>query len=441
MARSRTRPKPAEVGVVRLTVVRGPREDGRYYWRGRRKAERDTIWTGWATREEAMAEVAKLVASGLSDSHPSVALAIPRTVEELLLAWLEERKGQVWQGPWRERPRVKGMIAPISYQKYVYSARHVITWFGDVTLNNVSARLLSAYVVNRRTLDTRVAKSDRTVAAELGVLEWSWNWALEHRWVSGKLPRVLQLDPDEYVNNRYTPTVDEVFAILPWLTGDSRLAVQLLTWAGARLEEITGKLDLCDVDLDAGRITLHGKRRKVRTIPIPAELRQTIEERVRAGQPGDPLLVEEHGCLGLRTSSSVRVRGSTLRGRIARACVLAGVPVFTPHGLRRMADDLLYEAGVDPGITAKILGQSPEVALRSYRRVRPAKQHSAMLHAGLDSVLRDHGAGEGEPLDARDERQVDLRGASSEQLEAELRRRRGGPMLLDDCANTGGYAA
>ena len=56
-----TRPKPAEVGEVRLGVLRGPRADGRWYWRARRKSMRDTVWTGWATRDEAMQAVAELV--------------------------------------------------------------------------------------------------------------------------------------------------------------------------------------------------------------------------------------------------------------------------------------------------------------------------------------------------------------------------------------------
>ncbi len=68
MARRRAnKPKPAEVGEVRLTVMasRGCQQGDRWYWRARRKGERDTLWTGWASRDEAMAAVARLVARGL----------------------------------------------------------------------------------------------------------------------------------------------------------------------------------------------------------------------------------------------------------------------------------------------------------------------------------------------------------------------------------------
>lgn len=126
-------------------------------------------------------------------------------------------------------------------------------------------------------------------------------------------------------------------------------------------------------------------------MPVPETLRAVLAERVAAGEPDDPLLVEEPAWVKNRRRTSVRIQVTTLRDRIARACERAGVPVFTPHGLRRLADDMLYEAGVDPGITSKTLGQSPEVALRSYRQVRPTTQHRAMLRAGRDTVLREPG--------------------------------------------------
>lgn len=65
------RPKPFAVGRVRVRVHSGPRaEDGRWRWRADRPAGtrggrdvRETVWSGWGTRDEAEQEV--LLVEGL----------------------------------------------------------------------------------------------------------------------------------------------------------------------------------------------------------------------------------------------------------------------------------------------------------------------------------------------------------------------------------------
>jgi hypothetical protein len=96
MAKSK-RPKAAEVGPVRLTIMasRGSRDGDRWYWRARRKGERDTVWTGWATRDEAMAAVARLVTRGLPGPARFESRTAPRTIGELVERYLNYRKGHV----------------------------------------------------------------------------------------------------------------------------------------------------------------------------------------------------------------------------------------------------------------------------------------------------------------------------------------------------------
>lgn len=67
-----SRPKPVALGDVRLSVVRGPRADGLWYWRARRSGARDTLWSGWATREEAIAQAERLVSEGLPAPAPQL---------------------------------------------------------------------------------------------------------------------------------------------------------------------------------------------------------------------------------------------------------------------------------------------------------------------------------------------------------------------------------
>ena len=71
------------------------------------------------------------------------------------------------------------------------------------------------------------------------------------------------------------------------------------------------------------------------------------------------------------------------------ACKEVGVRYFTCHAVRRMVIDQYYENGVDVGTVAQQLGQSPQVALRYYRRATRMRQREAVLLAGI-----------GEPVDS-----------------------------------------
>lgn len=88
--KNNSRPKPAEVSGMRITVVCGPK-DGRWYWRGRRKGQRDTVWTGGATRNEAMAEVARLVTRGLPEAAQTSRAEL-RSVHDQLAAMLDRQE-------------------------------------------------------------------------------------------------------------------------------------------------------------------------------------------------------------------------------------------------------------------------------------------------------------------------------------------------------------
>jgi len=428
MSKAKTaKPKPAEVGPVRLTVMasRGSKDHGRWYWRGRRKAERDTIWTGWATRDEAMAAVAKLVARGLPSSAPSEGRVAPRTVGELASRYLAYRKGHVWHGDSRKKPKAKRCILPNSFYKYELHVRHLIAWLDDVPLGQLTADLMSTYVTNRRQADSRPAKSDRNVERELAFLGYAWIWARTRGWVTGELPRVLPASTDGYVNNHHTPRTEEVKAVLPRLQGDYRLAAELMTYCGARIREITEKLFIGDVDLDADALHLQGKRGKVRTVPINPWHRAELARRKAEGQPGDLVIQAPPEELALRRGSFRGLYASTFTHKLARACQAVGVPVFTAHGLRRMVDDALYDSNIDPGTSSKILGHSPEVALRAYRTVRQAKMREAMRGAGLDALLRPETEDNVIPLPGAAQVQPapDLSDLPTDQLLAELLRR------------------
>lgn len=72
-----------------------------------------------------------------------------------------------------------------------------------------------------------------------------------------------------------------------------------------------------------------------------------------------------------------------VRDRLRRACKAASVPVFTPHGLRRLVVDRMARGGVDVATAASLTGHSVEVMLRYYRQVSDEDRRRAVLAAGL----------------------------------------------------------
>jgi integrase/recombinase XerC len=150
------------------------------------------------------------------------------------------------------------------------------------------------------------------------------------------------------------------------LEGWPRLALLLLYATGARLGEV-GALRWEDVDLVAGPVHLHGKTGG-RTVPLHPQVLAAIEAAPRRG-----IFV-----LGIEP---ITIHG--LRYHLDSACYRAKVPRWTPHGLRRLACDTLYRAGVDVGTAAAVLGHSPQVALRYYRRASDADMREAVARARL----------------------------------------------------------
>jgi hypothetical protein len=63
------RPAAIDLGDLHVSIVRGPNAEGRWYWRAR-DADRATVWTGWATRDEAAREGAAILAKPKPSATP-----------------------------------------------------------------------------------------------------------------------------------------------------------------------------------------------------------------------------------------------------------------------------------------------------------------------------------------------------------------------------------
>lgn len=371
-SRAPKRPAPVRAADVRARVERGPREDGRWYWRCWRREDGETIalGAGWWHPHEAERALVQVAAS------PQAARARPMaaTVTELL---------EYWIGAQEVRPD----LSPRTVHVRKAAARHVRAGLGEVLLTAVDRLALERYrdrrlrvpvTVRRRArgqdgealgweeVPTGRTSAPRSVHFELLVLRMAWRWGREVGLVTGELPAVT-VRVRGHVRGRYTPTPTETAAVMRELDGWARLALLLYAGTGARLDEVAS-LTWGAVDWTAETLTVHGKMGS-RVVPVEPPVLRALRD---AG-PGDP---------AARILSCAHSTARAIYDRLEVACRAAGVPRFAPGGLRRAAVVALYRTG-DPSIAGAIIGHSPTVAMRHYREVSGDEKAKAMRSARL----------------------------------------------------------
>ena len=154
--------------------------------------------------------------------------------------------------------------------------------------------------------------------------------------------------------------------------------IAVLYACGLRRSEVRG-LDLADVDLDAGSLTVrHGKGRKDRTVPIAGGCVNALRDWVamRGSLPG-PLLspIDKTGRVSLEHMSSQAIY-NLLQKRAAQA----GVTNLSPHDFRRSMISHLLDAGADLVVVSRIAGHASVATTSRYdRRGEEAKRKAVEL--------------------------------------------------------------
>lgn len=349
------RPRPVSSGRYRAGVVRGPRPDGRWYWRVRLFADagESNVWSGWATVDEVDLQMARLTTGEASAPTPTGDRCdTVHDIAELWLGHVQARRGV----PARTVDTVRATV------------RAWVRHMGAVRVDRLDVVTLDRYVRARET----EGRSSHTIHRELRVLRQAWTWLRERGLVPDRpAPRVhvrVRAERDDY-----TPTAAEVARVVGHLQGWPRLLTRLLWATGCRLGELAGlrRSALRLTPAEDAWVDVAGKTGP-RSVPLsPALARELLLEL----GPGDP----EALVLPVTESSAQ----TSLRRYLADACALAGCRRWTAQGLRRLAVDAVYEAGVDPGTAGRLIGHSPAVALRFYRRANAANVRDAARRARL----------------------------------------------------------
>jgi integrase len=123
----------------------------------------------------------------------------------------------------------------------------------------------------------------------------------------------------------------------------------VLDATGCRIGELTGAtVGDFDESRNAFRVrSAVSKTRRARWVTLPADLWQATVEQL---PPPD----DRHDAMALYAV----VTPDRLRTALSRACVNAGVPVFSPHDLRHRRVSLLHRAGTSWAEIGGLVGQT-----------------------------------------------------------------------------------
>jgi len=252
--------------------------------------------------------------------------------------------------------------------------RHLLGHLGVVQLDKLDFSTLDDYQKARQ---AEAEKSETTVAAgtinlELNKMRAAWSWGRDRNYVPDrrlKLPKV-----QGYGRRKYTPTRKEWTALLGWAERipwfHRLLLIQGCT--GARIHEVA-QLQWSDVDLEGCIIRIpentKGGSRPVFIDPSLSKHLAETPERERRG--------------AILTNVAERTVMTGTYQHLKRACEELCIPRFGTHALRRMVVDAYYRNGAEIKSVAEQLGQSPETAIRYYRKATSKDKRKAVEKAGL----------------------------------------------------------
>jgi integrase len=165
------------------------------------------------------------------------------------------------------------------------------------------------------------------------------------------------------------PTAAHIAAAVRLMPAGYRLATIVLDGTGMRVGELEA-LTWGDVDEPRGRWRIATSKTGVPrwVIPSPVLLEAVLALCPRDDRHADRRVFEQ-------------VTGDKLRTAMTRACTGAGVPAFSPHGLRHRRVSLLHLAGVPWARIGEAVGHDLVTAARTYSHVMA--DEAELDYAGL----------------------------------------------------------
>jgi len=272
-------------------------------------------------------------------------------------------------------------VSPATLDAYSRDLRSFVTWAERLSLDGPAAvdrqtlRRYLAYLATRGT-------ARRTIARRASALRRYFRWARRTGLVQddpsaglsapkgeARLPRVLR--PDEL--RHLIP--DEA---VPDGTGDTNAAVSLrdiallevLYGSGLRIAEATA-LDVDEVDLAGGKVTVWGKGGKQRTVPLSEPATAALSRWLGEGRR--TMMTEASPAAAVFLNR----RGRRLTPRDARRIVdrRSASPTH-PHALRHTFATHLLDGGADLRVVQELLGHADVGTTQRYTHVSKERLRS-----------------------------------------------------------------
>jgi site-specific recombinase XerD len=246
--------------------------------------------------------------------------------------------------------------SPHSIRAYLSDLRQFAAWFAEHTGEPFALETITEYDVRDWRDHLAATMQPASVNRKLAALSALYHWAGE----TGQAER----DPTRYVNGIKQQPVAPKALNKQDLTRILRAAhkgskrdaalIEFLAATGLRAAEIAG-LTISDVALNerSGWVTVRGKGRKQRRVPVHARARQALSEYLaeRGDPSGDePLFLSQKG--GAISSYAVWYT-------VKKYAALTEVEGVTPHAFRHtVATQLVRDPEVDLVTAAAFLGHS-----------------------------------------------------------------------------------
>ena len=224
-------------------------------------------------------------------------------------------------------------------------------------LGDVDTRMASAYMARRRNED---GVAPASVAKDYRTLHAAFNWAVENGYLAAnpfarvKPPKVTRKENIVLTETQCRRLLEECERRGTLLHAFVALAVE----TGMRISEMAN-LEPADIDFQARLVSIRPKEdwspkaRRGRVVAVTEET---------AG-----LLFELRGRGPYILAGTSRDQWKRMmRAKLKEACRKAGVPVVTPHDLRRTAATLMALAGVPQDVAQAVLGHASYQTTRQF---------------------------------------------------------------------------
>lgn len=273
---------------------------------------------------------------------------------------------------WRVDDYTRSLIdlEPSTVVAYTRDLRLFVSWAGREGLDGpagVDRLALRRYLADLH----RTGRARRTIARRASSLRRYFRWAQRRGYVlvnptdrmsaprgEARLPRVLRPDelrhllPDTEPEDDATPLELRDLAVLEVLYG-----------SGVRVAELVG-VDLDDVDLARGCLTVLGKGARERIVPLSEPSVVALRAWVDHGR--DPLASDETPAPALFLNR----RGKRLTPRdVARILARRAAEPTHPHALRHTFATHMLDGGADLRVIQELLGHDDLTSTQRYTQV------------------------------------------------------------------------